>query len=449
MTAAARVVACCWTATALACGGDASDESRATVVAERALYGGTPTGECRWANVVALDQACTGVLIHREVVVYAAHCGVSFADVTYQGHKLPVAHCAAFPEAQPGGSDIAFCRLRAPIPDAAPAAVAAACEAALIAPGSAAQLVGYGQSESEAFGTRREVAARVEAVGAEYRVYADNAGTCFGDSGGPLFVVLATAAGSALRVAGVLSSKEAGPCPEGRLFYTKIAPFIGWIETTTGLDLTPCTAADGSWAPGPDCVDGTPAACEQQVRQLSSTCGAPFDDAAVDDMAAPDVDLVAPAADAVIVGVVDGTVPVAFALSPRTSARVREVRVDVTDAAGSVIWREVAGLQPWNLRPAWLRPGAYVATLSVEDYRGTTTRRSRSFVVRATTVAGDHSLSCSLAAGDTGGDALGVAVWLGLLGVVTISRRRAAVNGRERGKTQPLDSAENARPFSA
>ena len=38
---------------------------------------------------------------------------------------------------------------------------------------------------------------------------------------------------------------------------------------------------------------------------------------------------------------------------------------------------------------------------------------------------------------------------LGLLGVVTISRRRAAVNGRERGKTQPLDSAENARPFSA
>ena len=82
---------------------------------ELSIYGGEPTGECRWSNVVSLGQRCSGVLVHPELVLYAAHCGVDIQEIRYDGGTRSVAQCAAFPGAQPGGTDLAFCRLREPV----------------------------------------------------------------------------------------------------------------------------------------------------------------------------------------------------------------------------------------------------------------------------------------------------------------------------------------------
>jgi hypothetical protein len=71
---------------------------------------------CDWPNTVSLGGYCTGVLVHPELVVYAAHCGVGFSAATFgapgAGVSVPIRYCKEYPGANVNdGTDLAFCKL--------------------------------------------------------------------------------------------------------------------------------------------------------------------------------------------------------------------------------------------------------------------------------------------------------------------------------------------------
>src|SRR5688572_1677047 len=87
-----------------------------------AIYGGTTVPVCGWPSTVELGGACTGTLVHPQVVIYAAHCGASYSKI-YFGENYQAAaktatpsSCKVFAGGGPGkGNDFAVCKLSAPV----------------------------------------------------------------------------------------------------------------------------------------------------------------------------------------------------------------------------------------------------------------------------------------------------------------------------------------------
>jgi hypothetical protein len=160
------------------------------------VRGGGVAGVCDWPAVVALDLACSGVLVHPQVVVYAAHCGlgvrnIAFGERSDQPARIePTLRCAAHREAALGnGLDLAYCILQRPVADIDPIPIAANCERSGIVAGAAATLVGFGSNvEGAAFGIKRSAQVTVTSIGQELLADSRNAagGACVGDSGAPL-----------------------------------------------------------------------------------------------------------------------------------------------------------------------------------------------------------------------------------------------------------------------
>jgi MYXO-CTERM domain-containing protein len=81
---------------------------------------------------------------------------------------------------------------------------------------------------------------------------------------------------------------------------------MSWFEDTTGIDLTPCHDADGTWNPGPDCTgipmapgvgSGSWPSCQPgELSGWAASCGAPY--MSEGDGDAPTVSLTSPSAGA-------------------------------------------------------------------------------------------------------------------------------------------------------
>jgi len=273
------------------------------------ILGGDVVGACGWPNVVSMGGSCSGTLIHPEVVLYAAHCGdevpwIRFGD-TIEGPSREVVpeHCAVHPIGSFGfGTDYAYCLLAEPITDVPITPPLMGCDAEeRLVVGEPATIVGFGQSDDpdEPYGIKREVTTEIKDFSwGEVFVGDEKKGACYGDSGGPVLVQLGD---GTWRTFGITSWGKGG-CGAGN-YFSLVHFGMEWVETETGIDVTPCHDTSGNWDPSPACggfATGLPGVAEGswdtctwgEISGLSSTCGSAFDDSP--DRDAPVVTIVDP-----------------------------------------------------------------------------------------------------------------------------------------------------------
>jgi hypothetical protein len=256
-----------------------------------AIYGGAPVNTCGYPSTIELGGACTGTLVHPQVVIYAAHCGASYPKIYFgENYQAPAktvntSSCKIFPGGGPGhGDDFAYCKLAAPVNDVPITPILMGCETSVLQPGKAVTLVGFGNADNGPYGIKRHVTTTINGIDAnkEISIGGNGKDTCQGDSGGPAYVQLAD---GTWRVFGVTS--YGGACGTGGM-YSMMHNGMTWFEAQTGLDLTPCHRADGTWEPTAACGNfptnpgagggswggGCPSGGLSGA--LSSTCGAPY-----------------------------------------------------------------------------------------------------------------------------------------------------------------------------
>lgn len=340
---------------------------------------------CEWPTTVSMAGSCSGTLVHPEIVIYAGHCGqIPWAffgetlDDTGAGRMVDTEYC----EVNPGFNDIgqntdfAFCKLVEPVTDVEIVPILMGCETQLLQPGAEVIAVGFGYDEFENYGTKKSVALPIVTVDGEIEAGGDGLSICSGDSGGPLFLRLPPELDpeQSWRVFGVTSWGPQG-CAQPQWFGTMHAA-VGWIEKRSGIDITPCHNADGSWQAGPDCA-GFPldpgagagiwsAWCEAQpLGGMSSTCGEPT---VIEDVEAPTAAIIDPLDQAtfstdILTGLADIEI-VGEASDAGWGVASVELLID-----GTPIPNGIKSFPPWTWSAAF-PPGGYTLELTVIDLNG-------------------------------------------------------------------------------
>ncbi len=215
------------------------------------IFGGEPVDACQWPFVVALDQACSGVLVTPEHVLTAAHCGENIEHavfgetIDHPSRRVGVLGCKALPGAEPGqGNDLMVCTLET-AQSVPTAALLRSDEADALAADMPVALVGFGATESGSSGEKRVTWAALgeENDRGELQIGGDGRDSCVGDSGGPALVDLG---GGSWRVAGIVS--YGFKCGDGG-WYTQPRHHLDWLDEQldSALCSFPWEPADASW----------------------------------------------------------------------------------------------------------------------------------------------------------------------------------------------------------
>jgi MYXO-CTERM domain-containing protein len=247
----------------------AEDDAWTTQVPQTQIIGGEETEQCGWPSVVYLSTggaACTGALVHPQIILTAAHCVPNDATATARfGERADTAVQLAQTEycrANPGftgttgnGQDYGFCKLATPITNIPIIPIAYGCEETVLAAGRQIVHVGFGVDENGQGGRKKSVAVNVQSVSTSGEILSgtQTTGICSGDSGGPAFIRLASNLGGddTWRVAGIHSWAQMasqGVCNGigGSIVASRAVDFI---RQESGIDVTPCHTPDKEWAP--------------------------------------------------------------------------------------------------------------------------------------------------------------------------------------------------------
>ncbi len=235
------------------------------------VVGGTPVPAGKWPDAVAVlgaQGSCTGTLIAPDVVLTAGHCaGIHptqvIADTTnYRaagGVKVGVERITAHP-AWKNTFDVSVVVLATPITGVTPRAVGTGCTFEGFSTDKRVRLVGFGLTDMAGKGNNTALHEAVApvldpdcsdgngcAIGAspagEFVAGGDGTDSCFGDSGGPVY--LETPRGSV--VIGAVSRGLDGaalPCGGGGI-YVRTDKILAWIEATSGRPISRDSCDDG------------------------------------------------------------------------------------------------------------------------------------------------------------------------------------------------------------
>ena len=246
-----------------------------------AIVGGDAVPPGRWPDTVAVigtSGTCTGTLIAPDIVLTAGHCaGIKpthiIANTTDYalagGIRINVAKTTPYPNWQ-ATYDVSVIELVAPVTGVDPRKLGTACTFDTFEADTNVHLVGFGATDTSGVQANTQLMEAMAAVsdpscmtnsgcnktiapGGEF--IAGGTGTadsCFGDSGGPVY--LDTANGPV--VVGAVSrgvDNSATPCGGGGI-YVRTDKIADWVEQTTGKEIAK-DACDGA-AYAADNADG-------------------------------------------------------------------------------------------------------------------------------------------------------------------------------------------------
>lgn len=223
---------------------------------EAKIYGGSKVPDGGWPSTVALVEGgsayCSGTAVTPNIVITAAHCaeGMRPANISvYVGEgkdggrvkgQFAVSKIVPSPLYDAWGdediNDIAYIVLKdsLDLPESAYIKVLVDPQEIkeLLSKGHSAKLVGFGERNSGAYGSKWEVETTISKITLN-EIWIGGAGkdTCYGDSGGPVYGQLEN---GEWRVYGVTS--RGGACGTGGV-YGLIHANICWVQKDSGVDL--------------------------------------------------------------------------------------------------------------------------------------------------------------------------------------------------------------------